>query len=117
MKKQNLIKLLITIVTFSLVLTLSSCYTPSPLYGKWADNQGNSINFVSDGTYNSVILYNGTPTSFNGDWTVIENVLIFSFSEGGSMNTEWDIRGSMLYLTWTNQDGDTVKLTLYHTVK
>lgn len=116
---KNIKSLIATIITLTVILfSMQSCYTPDPLYGKWADNQGNSINFVSDGTYNADINIQGTKVSYSGDWTVIENVLIFSFSDGGSINTEWDINGSMLKLTWTPKDGsDTVTLTLYHIVK
>ena len=116
MKKNNGIKLLITVLTFGLVLILSGCYTPNPLYGTWSDNNGNYINFINDGTYNAKVNINNVDYGFNGDWTVIENILIFSFSDGGSINTEWDIRGAMLYLIWT-YGGSQTDLILYHTAR
>ncbi len=88
-----------------------ACYVPSPLYGTWADNNGNKITFISDA---------GTRKSFSGDYSTVDNVLTFSYQWEGvsySMNTEWDIRGSLLYCTWTFDGNQTVKLTLYHTAR
>lgn len=99
------------------VLLLASCYEPSPLYGKWTDNNGNSISFISDGTFIAKINdKTDTPITYQGDYSVIENTLVFSITGGNSINTEWDIRGSMLFCTWT-QDSVTRTLTLYHVSK
>lgn len=109
-------------------LLFISCYEPSPLYGTWADNDGNKISFVSDGTFNAYVLDSaGDKVNYEGNWSVIDNVLVFSFTSSkveGSFNTnsEWDIRGSMLYLRWTYADkvlseNTTKQLTLYHTSK
>ena len=95
----------------------SSCYTPSPLYGTWADNDGNKISFVSDGTF--VAKVNDSDSNlitYEGSYNVIDNVIVFSTSDGLAVNTEWDIRGSVLYLTWTAA-GTTKNLSLYHTSK
>lgn len=104
-------------LTLALFLGLSfiavSCYEPSPLYGTWEDNVGNKISFVSDGTYVANI-YNtttGATTSYEGDYTVMDNVLIFGTSSG-SVKTEWDVRGNILYCTWGKN-----QLTLFHTQK
>lgn len=121
-------KLEITAV-FTLLLSLfvTSCYEPSPLYGTWADNNGNKISFMADGTFVATVYdsfgevaNNGLP--FQGSYSVIENVLVFTYQPDGetktcSMNTEWDIRGAMLYCTWTINNDDTQKLTLYHISK
>jgi len=124
-------KLGITAV-FTLLLSLifTSCYEPSPLYGTWADNDGNKITFINDGTFNAYVLDStGYKVNYSGDYSVIDNVLVFNYTsskdeDGGtfSINTEWDIRGSMLYLTWTYTDStlgvkQTVNLTLYHISK
>ena len=96
---------------------LSGCYTPSPLYGTWADNDGNKISFVSDGTF--VAKVNDSDSNlitYEGSYNVIDNVIVFSTSDGLAVNTEWDIRGSVLYLTWTAA-GTTKNLSLYHTSK
>jgi hypothetical protein len=110
-----------TFITLSAIFTLfafSSCYTPSPLYGTWNDNLGNKITFISDGTFVAKIFdkYN-QPTSYDGEYTVIDNVIVFSTKTGKIINTEWDIRGSLLYLTWTSEENETFALTLYHTAK
>lgn len=102
----------------ALLLFFSACYEPSPLYGTWSDNQANKITFIADGTFianikNSV----ETPVSYEGSYTVIENILVFSTADGYSINTEWDIRGSILYLTWTGYDGVTKTLNMYHVSK
>ena len=99
---------------------LSACYEPSPLYGKWADNYGNQITFISDGTFVAKIFTSDADESavtYQGDYSVIDNVLVFSVSDGNSINTEWDIRGSMLYITWAQPDTTNKSLTLYHTSK
>ena len=117
--KKLFFKLLVALLTCALPLfTLSSCYTPSPLYGTWADNDGNRIIFRSDGTFSATV-YTGTDSSgdsvsenYSGTYTVVDNVLIFTFESGSSKNTTWDIWGAILYLTWT-EDSE-LSLTLYH---
>lgn len=107
---------------------LSSCYEPSPLYGKWADDYGNYVTFTSDGTFVAKIYIEPqdekSETNYQGDYSVIDNVLVFTVSEkdgetvSETVNTEWDIRGAMLYLTWTNaSNSKTLNLTLYHVSK
>lgn len=107
---------------------LSSCYEPSPLYGKWADDYGNYVTFTSDGTFVAKIYIEPqdekSETNYQGDYSVIDNVLVFTVSEkdgetvSETVNTEWDIRGAMLYLTWTNASNSrTLNLTLYHVSK
>lgn len=110
-------KFFVLVLPILVLFGLSSCYTPSPLYGAWADNDGNSINFVSDGTFVAKVntTFEGTVV-YQGSYTVIDNVIVFSTDSGHTINTEWDIRGSLLYLTWT-ADSSTSNLTLYHTAK
>lgn len=109
-------------------LLMSSCYEPSPLYGTWADNDGNKISFVADGTFSATVLDSVEDrVNYEGDYNVIDNVIVFNFSSSKvdgsfSTNTEWDIRGAMLFLYWTYTDKtqDSIlqrKLTLYHTSK
>jgi hypothetical protein len=113
------------IVTYSLLAAVligtclfSSCYTPSPLYGTWADNTGDKITFISDGTFTATITNTaGSSTLYGGTWTVLDNVLIFTKSSGSTVDTEWDIRGSMLYLDWVDDYNETQALTLYHVSK
>lgn len=93
-----------------------SCYTPSPLYGTWADNAGNKISFMQDGTFTAKIVDSeGKGNVVSGNYNVIDNVIVFNVSGDTvySRNTEWDIRGAMLYLTWTS-DNEPINLTLYH---
>ena len=99
-----------------------SCYEPSPLYGTWSDNDGNKISFISGGSFIAKIKSDsdGTTITYEGDFTVIDNVISFSYtnSSGKSvvMDSEWDIRGAMLYLYYT-MDGTTKLLTLYQVSK
>lgn len=103
-------------VFFGAVLMLFSCYTPSPLYGTWADNDGNKITFISDGTFVAKITDSvGNIINYEGNYSVVDNVVVFSTADG-TVNSEWDIRGAMLYITWTS-GGVTKNLTLYHTGK
>lgn len=112
-KKINLIAL------FSLVIIamylFSSCTEPSPLYGTWSDNTGNKIAFMNDSTYIAQIIIDNTKSQFDGDYTVMQNVLVFSKSSGGTIVTEWDIRGNIMYLDWTTADGTIIALNLYKT--
>lgn len=104
---------------FAVLLTLlfCSCYTPNPLYGTWTDNDGNKIQFIDDGSFSATIKDSDNQlVSYSGEWSVIDNVLIFTIKGDTqyTRNTEWDIRGAMLYLTWT-ANNNTKMLTLYHT--
>jgi len=95
--------------------TLASCYTPSPLYGAWSDNAGNKISFADDGTFSATIVdTNGDIQNYSGDYSVVENIISFS-KDDGSINSEWDVRGGILYLTWFDAYGEAISLTLYHT--
>ena len=114
------VKILIAAALTFLSMTLFSCYTPSPLYGTWADNNGNKIQFMQDGTFTAKIQTGISSTgdtyaeTYNGTYTVLESTLIFSFESGNSRNTSWDISGSILYITWEEGSKD-LSLTLYHT--
>lgn len=121
MEKNNMknIKIKFTFLVFALVgITISllaSCYQPSPLYGTWSDNKGNKIILSSDNSYTAIIIdSNGNKSNYSGSYTVLENVITFSRSDG-NMNTEWDIRGGMLYIKWLDSSGKEINLTLYHT--
>lgn len=114
--KKTTKKLTTILLLLILAIFLSSCYTPNPLYGTWADNDGNTIAFIQDGTFTAQILNTSDePVAYGGTYDVVDNVLIFHITgdKEYSRNTEWDIRGSMLYLTWT-ANNNTKSLTLYH---
>ncbi len=113
---QNIARTLLCLVALGAVSVLASCYEPSPLYGTFSDNQGNSISLMDDGTYSAKIVDStGVKKNYEGTYTVLENIITFSTSSGGSINSEWDIRGNMLYITWTDDTGATLNLTLYKT--
>ena len=110
----------------ALLSAFFSCYSPSPLYGTWSDNLGNKLTFLNDNTYNSTIVVNQvyedgnllhTETEiYEGSFSVVENVLSLS-TEYGTIVTEWDIRGSILYIDWTmpSEYSESVRhLKLYH---
>lgn len=114
-KKAIISSLVLALVT----LLFISCYTPNPLYGTWTDNDGNSIQFQADGSFNASILNSSSEAiEYQGTYDVIDNVLIFHITgdKEYSRNTEWDIRGAMLYLTWT-ANNVTKSITLYHTAR
>ena len=91
-----------------------SCYQPSPLYGAWSDNAGNKISFADDGSFSATIIdTKKKKKTYSGSFTVIENIISFS-KDDGSINSEWDIRGGMLILTWFDSYGDPIELKLYH---
>lgn len=114
MNKKQILK-----ITLALTLCIglfNSCYVPNPMYGKWADNSGNTITFNPDLSYSATISVNGISKTYGGDYAVIENVLSFT-REDGVMNTEWDIRGSIMYITWTDTNGQSTNISLYHIAK
>lgn len=112
---KNLKSIFFVIAIISLLAAcLASCYQPSPLYGAWSDNSGNKISFADDGSYSATIIdSNQSKHTYSGSYAVIENVITFS-KDDGSINSEWDIRGGMLYLTWFDSYGEAIRLTLYH---
>ena len=104
----------VLVLVFTLILT--GCYTPSPLYGTWSDNKGNSIRFQTDNSFSAKIKATSGTESYEGTFTVLDNVLVFEI-ENPSYNvvSEWDVRGAMLYITWVTSTSETVNITLYHT--
>jgi hypothetical protein len=106
------------IVSVAALVLLSASLTackgflaPSPLYGTWNDNKGNKIVFISDLSFSATV--NGE--QLTGTYTVNENALSLAVDNGNTIVSEWDIRGSMLYLDWTDKNGTVVNLTLYKT--
>lgn len=111
MKKFSLIiSNIILILGMSILL---SCATPSPFIGTWADNNGNTITFGAENEFNASIKNSANDLiSYTGTYTIIQNAL-FIQSESVNILSEWDIRGAMLYLDWTDTDKVSQKLTLY----
>jgi len=113
-------KNIVILSLFAIIGLFVSCYAPSPLYGTWSDNAGNKISFMQDRTFSGKIINNGGKAdTIQGNYTVIDNVIIFNVvgeETSYTRNTEWDIRGAMLYITWTT-DNTPVNLTLYHTAR
>jgi hypothetical protein len=101
-------------LAWTILAALSSCREPSPLYGTWADNMGNTLTFVNDGSFNAAITTSGLTQNLSGSFSVLLNSLTIRIPDQGNRQivTEWDIRGNMLYLDWTDDQG-TVPLTLY----
>ncbi len=99
--------------TFTVLVLLNACYQPSPLYGVWADNNGNKITFNADSTYAATLITSTDEEKIiEGSYSVLMNAITFTRDDGSSLVTEWDIRGNMLYLTWTFST-ETMNLTLY----
>jgi hypothetical protein len=96
-------------------LFAAACTEPLPLYGIWADNLGNTINFGDNGKFNASIKKPGDAVSqsYSGTFTVLQNALTLKDTVHGiQIVTEWDIRGNMLYLNWASDKG-ALNLTLY----
>jgi hypothetical protein len=78
-----------------------ACKEPSPLYGTWADNQGNSFSFFDDDTFNSKVV----SVNYEGTYSLLLNTLTLNCTDAGlRIVTEWDIRGNILYLDWPTAD-------------
>ncbi len=95
-----------------LLFVLSSCYAPSPLYGTWADFAGNKVTFMEDASYSATITLNGNAENEDGTYNVLKNVMVFTRASGTVMETEWDIRGNLMYLNWIDADNRYRALTL-----
>lgn len=120
-------KIFISVLAVVFCVMCSGCYQPSPLYGKWSDNNGNSINFMNDLSFIANISMNNKSYSYEGTWQALDNVLAFSVSSvtvdkeepknvSKSIVSEWDLHGSMLYISWTESEV-TKNLVLYHVSK
>jgi hypothetical protein len=96
------------------LLSLAACVEPAPLYGTWADNQGDRISFFDDGTFSAVIRNQAAEELyFDGTYTVLQNALtLFNSADSRQIVSEWDIRGNMLYLNWPSEAG-IISLTLF----
>ena len=119
MKTKKIFSVWAAVFTAAVLFLLAGCYAPNPLYGTWTDNDGNKIQFIDDGTFSAMIKdSDDNLISYSGDWATVDNVLIFQIKGDNSYtrNTEWDLRGAMLYLTWT-ANNSTKMLTLYHTAR
>jgi hypothetical protein len=100
-----------------IVITAIGCPEPIPLYGTWADNSGNTLTFAEDGAFGADVNHSVLGREhFSGTYTVLLNALTITCGTPRYVQivTEWDIRGNMLYLDWTNA-GQTIPLTLYKT--
>lgn len=105
--------ILLNIFAILLACILFGCTSPSPFIGTWADNSGNTITFGLEGEFNASIKNASDDSiSYTGTYTVLQNALYLE-SDALSIVTEWDIRGSMLYIEWTDADKFSQKLTLY----
>lgn len=114
LKKLTFTSFILVAGLFINLFIFSGCYTPSPLYGTWMDNAGNTVRFQNDGSFSAKVKLSSSVASYEGTYVVLDNVLVFEV-ENPSYNlvTEWDVRGSMLYIVWKDSEGDKVSLTLY----
>ncbi|MCL2805770.1 MAG: hypothetical protein FWD26_07520 [Treponema sp.] len=105
------------IVAILAVLVLASCgELPSPLYGSWADNRGNTFSFFADNSFSARVAgTSGLPAqTFNGNYIVLLNILTLDCTNVDlRVVTEWDIRGNILYLNWISSESDAMSLTLF----
>jgi hypothetical protein len=98
----------------SLGLICLGCTEPSPLFGSWADNRGNGLSLFEDNTFIVKIAGEGEAQSYEGMYSVLLNALTFTCTNVElRVVSEWDIRGNMLYLVWTDVAGKLTSLTLY----
>ncbi|AEE16835.1 hypothetical protein [Treponema brennaborense] len=115
-QKYNVYAPIIILLYIAAICFVSGCAEPSPLYGTWADNRGDKITLMADGNFNATITDAlGVASRSEGAYTVLLNAISFTTNSGKQIVSEWDIRGNMLYLTWTSEDGDPLSLTLYKT--
>ncbi|MGP1586833.1 MAG: hypothetical protein ACTTHG_00645 [Treponemataceae bacterium] len=112
--KTKILKSVTILGLIALMCCIFSCPGASPIIGKWADAAGNSIVFEKDGTFTANIKDSTNKlVASTGSFTVKQNVMIFETSDGTTILTEWDIRGAMMYLTWTDRYAVNKAMTLY----
>ena len=79
---------------------------------KDADFAGNKVTFMEDASYSATITLNGNAENEDGTYNVLKNVMVFTRASGTVMETEWDIRGNLMYLNWIDADNRYRALTL-----
>jgi len=109
------LKKIVFIVLAGACIFFAACTEPSPLYGTWSDNRGNTFSFYDTGMFNANVTgERGDKKNYEGNYSVLQNAMTLSCTNVDlRIVTEWDIRGNMLYLDWTNEDGQPVSMTLY----
>jgi len=102
---------------FAVLLLLASCGSkPSPLYGTWSDNKGNTLSFFDDDTFSAQItgVTSLSAVNYSGNYSLLLNSLTLDCTElEMRIVTEWDIRGNILYINWVTSEGDALPLTLF----
>jgi hypothetical protein len=108
-------KMPVFLIFGAVFLLFAACPEPNPLYGTWSDNLDNTFSFYEDGTFNARITSGGTDKRYEGNYSVLLNVLTLSCTTPPDLRvvTEWDIRGNLLYLDWANEDKVSLSMTLY----
>lgn len=90
-----------------------SCKLPNPLYGSWSDVKGeNQITFIQDGSCTVKMKTVNSGTSMSGTYRIIQNTVIFELPSI-KVNSEFDVRGNVLSITWTYADRTTRNFTMY----
>jgi hypothetical protein len=105
-------------VIFTVIVILAACTEPSPLYGTWADNKGNTFSFFDDNTFNAKVkMADDTRQDYSGNYSLLLNSLTLTCTEPEGIElrvvTEWDIRGNILYLDWVTPEDGPMALTLF----
>jgi hypothetical protein len=110
MSRQISVRVCLAAIVVLAALWLASCAEPSPLFGTWADNRGNTISFFDDNTFSTKI----GDENYSGNFSLLLNSLTMNCTDIGlRVVTEWDIRGNILYLNWVTPEGDNLPLTLF----
>ena len=73
----------------------SGCMEANPFAGKWSDNE-NTITLTAEKTFMANFASEGVTR--DGNYSVSNNVLVFNYNDGQVLLTEWDLRGSILYI-------------------
>lgn len=94
---------------------VTSCKVSSPLYGTWASNSGDKL-ILDKG--DSCVMYfpslSATASTQSGSYSVLLNMITFSMPNGTYV-FEWDVRGKILYLTYTDNSasGGKIGISMY----
>jgi len=112
--KPRLRTMLIVLTAVVFLPLFASCVEPSPFYGTWADNRGNTFSFFNDEKFSARVVSYGMSQNFNGTYSVLLNTLTLTCTNVElRVVTEWDIRGNIMYFDWISAEDRSMSMTLF----
>ena len=102
MKKGLFVLAIIAVVIMPVCFV--GCADSTILYGVWKNSSGDEVTLVSDGTFTAYVPSSGDTSEYAGNYSVLQNVIQFTATDGNIFLSTYSIDGGILYLTWTPDD-------------